>query len=1039
MKYLTLILILAAVTYAYATSPRLQSKSDITNSRLLVKPPTTNSRLQFKPATTNSRLQGRSNTAYLEARKLNSKYAGLSLLANASACTDPTYVPCPNSNGCCPTLATCVPNSQSCNIPCTAKDIPCGDGCCFPDQVCTPDFYCNPGTPPPPSACDIGYFPCQDQQGGCCPDGTQCIPNNQCSPPPSACDIGYFPCQDQQGGCCPDGTQCIPNNQCSPPSACDIGYFPCQDQQGGCCPDGTQCIPNNQCSPPSACDIGYFPCQDQQGGCCPDGTQCIPNNQCTKKNTLDWYNQELQILIRKRHYKRPEQSVTTEMQKGEIREESEGKEDEVENFGEAAATNGTQNGKIHTAKRRKINNKDERNDESVSSKKPETRNTSTNKNNEQNDHNKIRLDDREAKEMKWLEKKLRLNKNGNWNKNGKLPKAFVDDGLDELLDGISIGSKRIMREGLSKKAGTRKENYDYNSKSSTEVEKHSRSADVDKKYIPPHLRAKAAEDDGERREQLSRLQKHILGLLNRLSEQNIEVILSSIEELYWKFPRHDVTATLSTLILNTISQKSGLIDQFVITYAALVAGLYKIIGIDFCAHVVQELVSDFTRYYDNSSSAMPDDNSTSTKEPINLVTLTVELYNFQVVSCVLMYDLIRSFCKEMNELNVELLLKVLRNSGSQLRQDDPSALKEIIQLIQTVMAKTDPQRLTSRARFMLETIVNLKNNRIKQNHSGNVEVVIRLKKFLGNMNKRWQVQATEPLRVSLEDIRNVETKGKWWLVGASWITTSDKNPPTTPSMDSTIHSANESLLALARKQKMNTDVRRCIFVVLLSSEDYVDAFERLMKLNLKDVQEREIPRVILHCCGNEKTHNPYYSLLSHRLCMHSHSHKITFQYCLWDFLRECGETDVGGMELLKKSKGGGEQAKVDVRRVVNVAKLYAWLIVKKGISMRVLKTVTFTRLQPRTVLFFQLLFTDIFLLSQSLTYNHSSRDPTLIVEAFTDILNNPILIQGIKFFLQQFVKDGEILDKEDEKEIVRFGCEVTKELFSHEVVIEKME
>jgi nucleolar MIF4G domain-containing protein 1 len=44
----------------------------------------------------------------------------------------------------------------------------------------------------------------------------------------------------------------------------------------------------------------------------------------------------------------------------------------------------------------------------------------------------------------------------------------------------------------------------------------------------------------------------------------------------------DVTTTLSTLILTTISQKAGLLDQFVITYAALVAGLYKIIGIDFC-------------------------------------------------------------------------------------------------------------------------------------------------------------------------------------------------------------------------------------------------------------------------------------------------------------------------------------------------------------------------------------------------------------------------------------------------------------------------
>ena len=113
---------------------------------------------------------------------------------------------------------------------------------------------------------------------------------------------------------------------------------------------------------------------------------------------------------------------------------------------------------------------------------------------------------------------------------------------------------------------------------------------------------------------------------------------------------------------------------------------------------------------------MPEDGSISTKEPINLVTLTVELYNFQVVSCVLMYDLIKSFCIEMNELNIELLLKVLRSklkwrfvgiyifeelnktflidSGSQLRQDDPSALKEIIQLIQAAMAKTDPQSIT---------------------------------------------------------------------------------------------------------------------------------------------------------------------------------------------------------------------------------------------------------------------------------------------------------------------------------------------------------
>jgi nucleolar MIF4G domain-containing protein 1 len=60
----------------------------------------------------------------------------------------------------------------------------------------------------------------------------------------------------------------------------------------------------------------------------------------------------------------------------------------------------------------------------------------------------------------------------------------------------------------------------------------------------------------------------------------------------------------------------------------------------------------------------------------------------------------------------------------------------------------------------------------------------------------------------------------------------------------------EALLKLAKQQNMNTDVRKAIFVILMISKDYVEAFEHLLKLDLKNVQEREIPRVILHCCGS---------------------------------------------------------------------------------------------------------------------------------------------------------------------------------------------
>ena len=143
---------------------------------------------------------------------------------------------------------------------------------------------------------------------------------------------------------------------------------------------------------------------------------------------------------------------------------------------------------------------------------------------------------------------------------------------------------------------------------------------------------------------------------------------------------------------------------------------------------------------------------------------------------------------------------------------------------------------------MIETLSNLKNNKMKKaidggaSGAGAQEAVERLKKFLSGMNKKrhreqtpypdssWKsliiigaVKPHEPLRVTLEDLRSAESKGKWWLVGAAW-----NGDPLVDSKDSTrttgaVDQENE-LLRLARKQGMNTDIRRSIFVVLMSSE-----------------------------------------------------------------------------------------------------------------------------------------------------------------------------------------------------------------------------
>lgn len=65
---------------------------------------------------------------------------------------------------------------------------------------------------------------------------------------------------------------------------------------------------------------------------------------------------------------------------------------------------------------------------------------------------------------------------------------------------------------------------------------------------------------------------------------------------------------------------------------------------------------------------------------------------------------------------------------------------------------------------------------------------------------------------------------------------------------------------------MNTDTRRNIFCILMTAEDYMDAFEKLHHLGLKDQQAREIIYVIMDCCLQEKKFNPYYAVLAQKFC-----------------------------------------------------------------------------------------------------------------------------------------------------------------------------
>lgn len=248
-----------------------------------------------------------------------------------------------------------------------------------------------------------------------------------------------------------------------------------------------------------------------------------------------------------------------------------------------------------------------------------------------------------------------------------------DDGLDNLLgDAVGLEESDIdedlclddsQTEGADEEEEFKGLDSDFKQESTNhpELEKPvgtPRFEASTSKYIPPSLR-KAPTTDSEL---LLGLQRQCKGLLNRLSEVKMLSVLSEIETLYRTNPRGHVTSTLSNILISIVCDPSSLLDTFMILHAGFVAGIYKLIGTDFGAHIVQRIVEDFDVHYQKTNGIK--DPSLGTKECTNLVSFLAELYNFQVVGCVLVFDLIRIFLGEITELNTELLLKIVRSELS---------------------------------------------------------------------------------------------------------------------------------------------------------------------------------------------------------------------------------------------------------------------------------------------------------------------------------------------------------------------------------------
>lgn len=508
-----------------------------------------------------------------------------------------------------------------------------------------------------------------------------------------------------------------------------------------------------------------------------------------------------------------------------------------------------------------------------------------------------------------------------------------EDGLDDLLEGIHSEGEND-DEDHEKKEHT----SDGKSKEKAEVwediygRKRDKSGNVIKedsgsgKYVPPHLRARMEAENGgdaKRQDKLMRLKRQLKGQINRLAETNVHRISIELDNLYMQNARFDMNNTLTNLILEAIVSNSLSPERMVLEHTLLVTILHANVGSEVGSHFLETVVERF-----NSLVKQIDAFDVEDKTLDNCVLILCHLYTFQIFKNKLMYDIIDRLLCNFNEKAVECILLVLRSIGFVLRKDDPLALKEMIQKAQKKAAEAPAElKNDTRVKFMLDTLLAVKNNNMNKIPQYDPTLVEHFRKILKGMITSGKYVST--INIGLDDLLNVDERGKWWLVGSAWHGKKDGKDAASGN-NSTGGNAggfSQQLLELARKQRMNTDDKRNIFCAIMSAEDYLDAFDKILRLSIKD--QRVMATVILHCCLSEKDYNPYYSILSQKFCEYDRRYQLAIQYAIWDRLKE--------IHTLKPSPSR------------NIAKLLTYLISEGGLALSVLKVIEFAEIDKVTL------------------------------------------------------------------------------------------
>lgn len=373
-------------------------------------------------------------------------------------------------------------------------------------------------------------------------------------------------------------------------------------------------------------------------------------------------------------------------------------------------------------------------------------------------------------------------------------------------------------------------------------------------YIPPaRLRALQAQITDKKSKEYQRmaweaLKKSINGLINKVNVSNIKHI---VPELFGEnlvrgkglFCRSIMKAQAASLPFTPIYA----------TMAAIVNTKLPQVG----ELLLHRLIVQFKKAYKRNDKAVC----------LSSTTFIAHLCNQQVAHEILAAQILLLLLNKPTDDSVEIAVGLTREVGQHIEEMNAPIALAVFDQFRNILHEQD---IDKRVQYMIEVLFQVRKDKYKDNPAikEELDLVEEEDQITHNTRLDDDLDVQESLNVFKFDPEWEEHEAAYQQLKSEILGEAETGDDDEyESGDSSEDEEAKEERSLEIKDQTNTDLvnlRRTIYLTIMSSVDFEECCHKLMKVTLPPGQEPELPSMVVECCSQERTYSKFYGLIGER-------------------------------------------------------------------------------------------------------------------------------------------------------------------------------